>query len=121
MVNFGKSGLALCALVVQETISDHSCMANSLQRNQKHSNEMMNLPARFARLTRMSLIVVSTAATTTTAKSLPAASAAARRIGLRFRFIDFQRPAGQFGSIQRRNGFVRFRRIGHFHKGEAAG
>jgi hypothetical protein len=71
----------------------------------------------------MTLIVVAAAsATTTTAKSLSAATtAAAGLVRLWFRLIDLKVAASKFGSVQRRNGFVGFRRIGHLDKGETAG
>jgi hypothetical protein len=77
------------------------------------------LPAGFAGLACVTLIVVATSATAS-AKALSTASATARRIRLWFRFIDLQGTAGQFSSVQGRDRLVGFRRIGHFHKGETA-
>src|ERR1039458_6784894 len=78
------------------------------------------LPAGFAGLTRVPLVIVAAAAASAT-EALSTASAAARRVGLRFRFVDLQGAAAEFGSIQRRYRLVRFRRIGHLDEAEAAG
>src|ERR1700683_980341 len=75
------------------------------------------LPAGFAGLARVPLIIVATAASPAT----EALSAATRSVGLWFGFVDLQRAAANFGSIQRRDRLVGLRRIGHLNKGEAAG
>jgi hypothetical protein len=72
----------------------------------------------------VTLIVVTAASAATTAKSLSAAAtttAAAGLVCLWFRLVNFEGAASKLGAVQRRNRFVRFRRIGHFDKGETAG
>src|SRR5580658_9832079 len=84
--------------------------------------QQRNLPARLARLARVSLVIIASpsSSTTTAAKALSAAPAALGTIRLRFRFVDGQRAPPQLGSVQRRNGLFRLARIGHFHKPETA-
>jgi hypothetical protein len=85
--------------------------------------ETRKLPARFARLASVTLIVIaptSTAAAPTT-KTLSAPAAALGAIGLGLRFVDLQSPAAQFRAIECGNGFVRFGGIGHFHESKTAG
>src|SRR5579872_915218 len=83
-----------------------------------------NLPARFARLACVPLIVVATAssAASTTTKLLSTTSAAAPgAVCLGLRFVDLQRASAQFGSVQRRDCFIRFGGVSHFHEPEAPG
>ena len=47
-------------------------------------------------------------------------SAPARCISFWLSFVDLEGAAAQFRAIQRRNSFIGFPRIGHFHKGKAA-
>jgi hypothetical protein len=117
-------GVAAGAPSIALKVQSESC-GNFLQRTQPLFDFITLtdlysefLPAGLARLTRMALIIVATAPAST-AKPFPTTSAA-RRIGLRFRFIDLQRPPTHLSAIQRRDCLVSFRRIGHFHKSEAS-
>jgi hypothetical protein len=84
------------------------------------------LPTRFARLAGMALVVIaSTAATAGTSTAAGTAAAAAgsagTAIGLGAGFIDIQCPAAQLFPVQRRNGLLGFRGIGHFYECKAPG
>jgi hypothetical protein len=60
------------------------------------------------------------ASATASGTSATARSAGTATIGLGTRFVDIQRAAAKFFSIQSRNGLLGFRRVGHFHEGESA-
>src|SRR5579864_3027632 len=75
------------------------------------------LPARLAAFARLAAVASATSAAA--AKSL-AAAAALWTIGLRLGFVDGQCPSTEFGSVERGNGLVRRRGIGHLHESETA-
>jgi hypothetical protein len=86
------------------------------------------LPARFARLAGMALIIVaSTAASartsTTAARTSAAATAgsAGTAIGLGTRFVDIQCPPAEFFPVQSRDGFLGFGGVGHFYECKSSG
>src|SRR5258708_19340984 len=81
---------------------------------------MALLPAGFPGLAGVPLIVVATAPAAAATESFSTASAAARRIGLWFCFVDLQGPAGQLSSIQGRNPLLGPGRFRHFDKREPA-
>jgi hypothetical protein len=82
--------------------------------------ETRKLPALFARLPSVTLIVIASTAATTT-KSLSAAAAPTSwPVRLRLRFVDLQRASAQLRPIQRSYRLVRFRGIRHLHKSETA-
>src|ERR1700722_6042640 len=78
------------------------------------------LPARFAWLACVPLIIVTTAASPA-AKPLSAAPSAARRVGFRLCFVDLERATSKVGSIQCSDRFIGLTGIGHLDKSEAAG
>jgi hypothetical protein len=93
---------------------------------------MFSLPARFARLSRMTLIVVapttatartSTTSGTSTASGAPTAarSTGTAAIGLRTSFVDIQRTATKLFPVQCRNGFLGFAGIWHFYECKSSG
>jgi hypothetical protein len=87
--------------------------------------ELTCLPARFARLACMTLVVVATATATTAAASTTASSAktlaaAFRAIGFWFGLIDSQGPATEVGPVQCGNGIRSLSGIRHFDESEAA-
>jgi hypothetical protein len=89
-------------------------------------HKIKTLPARFAWLPCVSLIIIAPASTATAAPTTkllptPATTTAPRTIRLGLRFVDLQRASAQFRSVQRRNRFIRFRGIRHFHKPESPG
>jgi hypothetical protein len=70
----------------------------------------------------MTLIIVPTAATSASPKPLSATSPpAARGIGLRLRFVDFEGATSQVSAVQCRNRFIGLAGIGHLDKCETAG
>src|SRR6266536_3073476 len=79
------------------------------------------LPARFARLACVPLIVVATASPASTAtKTFCTASATAPGlVRLRLCFVDLQRASTQFCSVQCRNRLVGFSGIRHFHESKS--
>src|ERR1700691_3659792 len=84
-----------------------------------------NLPARFPWLSRVSLIIIAppSAAAPPPAKLLSTTptTTAPGTIRLGLRFVDLQRASAQFRSVQRRNRFIRFGGIRHFHKSKSPG
>jgi hypothetical protein len=78
------------------------------------------LPARFAFLTRATVIIASPAAATSAKSGTTTAASASGPVRLRFRLVDRQRAAAQITPVQGRNGGVRFRRTAHFHESETA-
>jgi hypothetical protein len=88
----------------------------------------MLLPARFARLASVALIVVASAATTagtsTTAASGTSAAAtwsAGTTLGLGTGLVDIQRAPAEVLAIQSCDGFFGFRGVGHFYKRKPSG
>jgi hypothetical protein len=78
-----------------------------------------NLPARFARLARMTLIVIASASTTSAAKALATATTtASRTVGFWLGLIDRQRPSTQIRAVQGCNRLVGLSGIFHFNKSE---
>src|SRR5581483_109548 len=73
------------------------------------------LPARLAGLPRVAAIIVPAAASP---KPLPTASGPVR-LGLGF--VHFHRSPTKITAVQRRNRFIGFGSVGHFHETEAAG
>jgi len=78
------------------------------------------LPARFA-TSAAAAAARTAAATAPVATETTAAPAMTGPLGPRPRFVYVDCPAIQAGAIERRNRAVRFRRIRHLNKGEAAG
>jgi hypothetical protein len=78
-----------------------------------NSRESEKLPAGFAGLAGVTLIVI---ASSSASASKPLSTSAAWPIRFWFGLIDGQRTSTQFSAIQCRNGFIGFTRIGHFHK-----
>src|SRR5437879_865051 len=76
-----------------------------------------DLPARLAAFARLAAIASASSAASASAKSL---AAALWTIGLWLGFVDSQRPSTQFSSVERGNGLVRRRGIGHLHESETA-
>jgi len=81
----------------------------------------------------MALVVVASATTSTGASTTAGTSTAASgastttarsagtAIGLGSRLVDVQGASAQFFPVQSRDGFLRFRGIGHFDKGKSSG
>jgi hypothetical protein len=86
----------------------------------------MPLPAWFARLAGVALVVVaSTAATARTSTTAGTSAAAAgpagtAAVGLGTGFIDIQCAAAEFFAVQGCDGFLGFAGIGHFYEGKSA-
>src|SRR5580692_9171273 len=83
-----------------------------------------NLPAGFAWLACVSLIVVTTASApaSTATKSLAATrSTAPRFVRLRLRFVDLQRAPAEFRSVQCRDSLIRLGCIRHLDEPETSG
>jgi hypothetical protein len=89
------------------------------KKPQPEENPAGNLPARFAGLTGVSLVVIASASTTTAAAAKPL-SAALGPVSLWLRLVDGQGAAPQLCSVQCRNSLLGLSGIGHFHKPEAA-
>jgi hypothetical protein len=90
------------------------------------------LPAGFARLAGMALIIVATTATaagtstaaarsSTTAGSPTAGPSAGTSIGLGTSLVNIQSAAADLFPVQRRYGFFGFAGIGHFYECESSG
>jgi hypothetical protein len=70
----------------------------------------------------VTLIVVPTSTASASSKPLSATStAAARRIRLGLRLVDFQGATSKVGPVQCRNSLIGFAGIGHLDKSKAAG
>jgi hypothetical protein len=133
---FLLSRLFLLAFSKRRSSSWHSqflpgfiaCVAGSHTHASSCLPKTRKLPARFARLACVSLIIVpassATAATATTAaaKSLPATASttAPRTVCLWLRLIDLQSASTKLRSVQCRDCFISFSGIRHFHKSESA-
>jgi hypothetical protein len=86
--------------------------------------ETRKLPARFARLACVPLIIIAPASPSSTAATKPLSTATATplgTVGLGLRLVDFQRASAQFRPVQRRDSLVGLGGIGHFHESKAAG
>jgi hypothetical protein len=88
-------------------------------------NQRMLLPAWFARLAGVALVVIAstasaagtaTAAGTSTARTSTATGSAGTAVGFGTRLVDIQCAAAEFFSVQRCNGFLGFAGIRHFDK-----
>jgi hypothetical protein len=87
-------------------------------------NQRMLLPAWFARLAGVALVVIAsttaagtaTAAGTSTARTSTATGSAGTAVGFGTRLVDIQCAAAEFFAVQRCNGFLGFAGIRHFDK-----